>query len=117
MRTLRVTSGPAAGRSVEVDRELITGRESTTPGPPPGVGPPGPPPGARPPGAPPGAGPGAGDRAHAAGAVQFQIEGPGVKTTIPFHQSVLADEQFRSGDVSTDYLESFFARQRDGVAA
>jgi hypothetical protein len=30
MRTLRVTSGPAAGQSIDVDRELIIGRESTT---------------------------------------------------------------------------------------
>jgi acetyl-CoA carboxylase biotin carboxylase subunit len=43
---------------------------------------------------------------------EFRIEGRGVKTTIPFHRSVLADEQFRSGDVSTDYLEHFFARQQ-----
>jgi acetyl-CoA carboxylase biotin carboxylase subunit len=38
---------------------------------------------------------------------EFQIEGRGVKTTIPFHRRVLADEQFRSGDVTTDYVEQF----------
>jgi acetyl-CoA carboxylase biotin carboxylase subunit len=43
---------------------------------------------------------------------EFRVEGRGVKTTIPFHRSVLADEQFRSGDVTTDYLEQFFARQQ-----
>ena len=30
---------------------------------------------------------------------EFKIEGRGVKTTIPFHQRVLADARFRSGDV------------------
>lgn len=34
----------------------------------------------------------------------------GVKTTIPFHQRVLADERFRSGDVSTDFVEQFMAK-------
>ena len=42
---------------------------------------------------------------------EFQIEGRGVKTTIPFHRSVLADEQFRSGDVSTDFVEQFMAEE------
>jgi len=40
---------------------------------------------------------------------EFKIEGRGVKTTIPFHQRVLADERFRSGDVSTDFVEQFMA--------
>ena len=40
---------------------------------------------------------------------EFQIEGRGVKTTIPFHQRVLANERFRSGDVSTDFVEQFLA--------
>ena len=48
---------------------------------------------------------------------EFQIEGRGVKTTIPFHQAVLADEQFREGDVTTDFLEGFFARQEETAAA
>jgi len=34
-----------------------------------------------------------------------------VKTTIPFHRRVLADEQFRSGDVTTDFVEHFLARE------
>ena len=38
---------------------------------------------------------------------EFQIEGSGVKTTIPFHQAVLADERFRAGEVDTSFLEHF----------
>ena len=40
---------------------------------------------------------------------EFQIEGRGVKTTIPFHRRVLAHERFRSGDVSTDFVEHFMS--------
>jgi acetyl-CoA carboxylase biotin carboxylase subunit len=40
---------------------------------------------------------------------EFKIEGRGVKTTIPFHQRVFADERFRSGDVSTDFVEQFMS--------
>jgi acetyl-CoA carboxylase, biotin carboxylase subunit len=29
----------------------------------------------------------------------------GVKTTIPFHQKVLANVHFQNGDVSTDFIE------------
>jgi acetyl-CoA carboxylase biotin carboxylase subunit len=42
---------------------------------------------------------------------EFQIEGRGVKTTIPLHRRVLADEQFRSGDVTTDFMEHFLAAE------
>jgi acetyl-CoA carboxylase, biotin carboxylase subunit len=42
---------------------------------------------------------------------EFQIEGRGVKTTIPFHRRVLADEVFRSGEVTTDFVEQFLARE------
>ena len=42
---------------------------------------------------------------------EFQIEGRGVKTTIPFHRRVLADERFRSGEVSTDFVEEFLSRE------
>ena len=42
---------------------------------------------------------------------EFQIEGRGVKTTIPFHQRVLADARFRSGDVSTDFVEQFMSEK------
>jgi acetyl-CoA carboxylase biotin carboxylase subunit len=47
---------------------------------------------------------------------EFRIEGRGVKTTISFHRSVLADERFRSGDVSTDFLEHFLAREEEAGA-
>jgi acetyl-CoA carboxylase, biotin carboxylase subunit len=47
---------------------------------------------------------------------EFQIEGRGVKTTIPFHRRVLADAQFRSGDVTTDFVEHFLAREPAGAA-
>jgi acetyl-CoA carboxylase biotin carboxylase subunit len=42
---------------------------------------------------------------------EFQIEGRGVKTTIPFHRRVLADDRFRGGDVSTDFVENFLAAE------
>jgi acetyl-CoA carboxylase biotin carboxylase subunit len=45
---------------------------------------------------------------------EFQIEGRGVKTTIPFHRRVLADERFRSGDVDTDFLEHFLRAEPVG---
>ena len=41
---------------------------------------------------------------------EFTVEGRGVKTTIPFHRRILADERFRSGDVATDFVETFMAR-------
>jgi acetyl-CoA carboxylase, biotin carboxylase subunit len=47
---------------------------------------------------------------------EFQIEGRGIKTTIPFHLRVLANEQFRSGDVSTDFLEHFLAEEARAAA-
>ena len=48
---------------------------------------------------------------------EFQIEGRGVKTTIPFHRRVLANDQFRSGDVTTDFLEHFLADDQTTAAA
>jgi acetyl-CoA carboxylase biotin carboxylase subunit len=42
---------------------------------------------------------------------EFEIEGRGVKTTIPFHRRVLADEVFRSGEVTTDFVEQFLSRE------
>ena len=36
---------------------------------------------------------------------EFQISGHGVRTTIPFHQRVLAHPVFRRGDVFTDFIE------------
>ncbi|HEY1519349.1 MAG TPA: carbamoyl phosphate synthase, partial [Solirubrobacteraceae bacterium] len=48
---------------------------------------------------------------------EFHIEGRGVRTTIAFHRRVLADEQFRRGDVSTDFVEHFLAGARAAPAA
>ena len=48
---------------------------------------------------------------------EFRVEGRGVKTTIPFHQAVFADERFRAGDVNTDFLEHFDWKQPEAVAA
>jgi acetyl-CoA carboxylase, biotin carboxylase subunit len=48
---------------------------------------------------------------------EFEVEGRGVKTTIPFHQAVFADDQFRSGDVNTDFLEHFKWQQPEQPAA
>ena len=39
---------------------------------------------------------------------EFQVEGRGVKTTIPFHQGVFENEKFRSGDVYTEFLEKHY---------
>jgi acetyl-CoA carboxylase biotin carboxylase subunit len=48
---------------------------------------------------------------------EFQIEGRGVKTTIPFHRRVLADDRFRRGDVTTDFVEQFLNPEPADVAA
>lgn len=37
----------------------------------------------------------------------------GIKTTIPFHQKVLANPHFLSGDVSTDFIEKHMMPQED----
>jgi acetyl-CoA carboxylase biotin carboxylase subunit len=42
---------------------------------------------------------------------EFEITGRGVKTTIPFHRRILAHPQFRSGDVTTDFVEKFMSEQ------
>jgi len=39
------------------------------------------------------------------------IEGP--KTTIPFHQAIMKDKKFRSGDFDTSFLESFKFKNKD----
>ena len=36
---------------------------------------------------------------------EFVIEG--IKTTIPFHQKLMKDEQFRKGVYTTKFMESF----------
>ena len=46
---------------------------------------------------------------------EFEISGRGVKTTIPFHQKILQNEQFRSGDVTTDFVEQFMAEERKAL--
>ncbi len=48
---------------------------------------------------------------------EFQIEGRGVKTTIPFHLRVLAHERFRSGDVTTGFIEEFMAEEAAAAVA
>jgi acetyl-CoA carboxylase biotin carboxylase subunit len=48
---------------------------------------------------------------------EFEISGRGVKTTIPFHQRILANAQFRSGDVTTDFVEQFMAEEQQAAAA
>jgi acetyl-CoA carboxylase biotin carboxylase subunit len=48
---------------------------------------------------------------------EFQVDGRGVKTTIPFHRAVLADERFRAGDVNTSFLEQFAWQEPERVAA
>ena len=61
--------------------------------------------------------PRASDRPHARALGEFEISGRGVKTTIPFHQQILQNEQFRSGDVTTDFVEQFMAEERRALAA
>jgi acetyl-CoA carboxylase, biotin carboxylase subunit len=36
---------------------------------------------------------------------EFDVQGPGVKTTIPFHQRVFAHPVFRAGDFNTNFVE------------
>ncbi|MGZ6973159.1 MAG: acetyl-CoA carboxylase biotin carboxylase subunit, partial [Acidimicrobiia bacterium] len=36
---------------------------------------------------------------------EFQISGPGIKTTIPFHERVFAHPVFRGGHFTTSFLE------------
>jgi acetyl-CoA carboxylase biotin carboxylase subunit len=39
------------------------------------------------------------------------IEGP--KTTIPFHQAIMKDEKFRSGDFDTNFLKTFEYKNKE----
>ena len=48
---------------------------------------------------------------------EFEISGRGVKTTIPFHQRVLDHPQFRSGDVTTDFVEQIMSQEAAAAAA
>src|SRR6201985_570079 len=38
----------------------------------------------------------------------------GIHTTIPLHQKIFADEEFRSGKFDTKFMERFFERQKEG---
>jgi len=40
---------------------------------------------------------------------EFEIAGRGVKTTIPFHSRIMAHPKFRSGDITTDFVEQFMS--------
>jgi acetyl-CoA carboxylase biotin carboxylase subunit len=40
---------------------------------------------------------------------EFRVEGPGMRTTIGFHQRVLAHPVFRSGDFYTDFIDRHMA--------
>ena len=48
---------------------------------------------------------------------EFEISGRGVKTTIPFHQRILDHPQFRSGDVTTDFVEHFMSEEAAAAAS
>lgn len=37
----------------------------------------------------------------------FVVEGPGIKTTIPFHEKLLSREDFQKGEFDTKYLEKY----------
>jgi len=37
----------------------------------------------------------------------------GIKTTIPFHQSLIEDEVFKSGQFNTGFIEDFYKRRNN----
>jgi acetyl-CoA carboxylase biotin carboxylase subunit len=41
----------------------------------------------------------------------------GIKTTIPLHLKIMDDPRFRAGDIGTDFMEYFLARNGKKVAA
>jgi acetyl-CoA carboxylase, biotin carboxylase subunit len=41
----------------------------------------------------------------------------GIKTTIPLHQKIMDDPRFRAGDIGTDFMEYFLARNGKRAAA
>jgi acetyl-CoA carboxylase biotin carboxylase subunit len=43
---------------------------------------------------------------------QFVVQG--IHTTIPLHQKIFADAEFRAGQFDTKFMERFFERQKDG---
>jgi acetyl-CoA carboxylase biotin carboxylase subunit len=42
---------------------------------------------------------------------QFVVQG--IHTTIPLHQRIFADEEFRTGKFDTKFMERFLERQKD----
>jgi acetyl-CoA carboxylase biotin carboxylase subunit len=46
---------------------------------------------------------------------QFVVQG--IHTTIPLHQKIFADAEFRAGQFDTKFMERFFERQKDSQAA
>jgi len=46
---------------------------------------------------------------------QFVVQG--IHTTIPLHEKIFADEEFRSGSFDTKFMERFFERQADSEVA
>lgn len=45
---------------------------------------------------------------------EFRVEGPGMTTTIGFHQRVFAHPVFRSGDFHTDFVERYMTTGENG---
>ncbi len=43
----------------------------------------------------------------------FVVEG--IYTTIPLHKKIMADPEFRSGQLDTKFMERFFARQQEAA--
>ena len=41
----------------------------------------------------------------------------GIKTTVPLHQKIMDDPRFRAGDIGTDFMEYFLARNGKKAAA
>jgi acetyl-CoA carboxylase biotin carboxylase subunit len=44
---------------------------------------------------------------------EFRVKGPGMKTTIGFHQRVFAHPVFRSGDFHTDFVDRYMTQKQD----
>ena len=42
---------------------------------------------------------------------QFVVQG--IHTTIPLHQKIFSDPEFRAGQFDTKFMERFFERQKD----
>jgi acetyl-CoA carboxylase biotin carboxylase subunit len=41
----------------------------------------------------------------------------GIKTTVPLHLKIMDDPRFRAGDIGTDFMEYFLARNGRKAAA